>query len=86
MENNITNVYEKLEEEKAKRIEQLKYNEKLLFKTLSFLSEYLANNNVGYYEEIDIYKKIGFTDNDMEYFGLKDYELEREIDYFNGNN
>ena len=86
MENNITNVYEKLEEEKVKRIEQLKHNEELLFKTLSFLSEYLAKNNVGYYEEIDIYKKIGFTDNDMEYFGLRDYELEREINYFNGNN
>lgn len=29
-------------------------------------------------------KKIVFTDEDMEYFGLRDYELEREINYFKG--
>lgn len=84
METRITNTYEKMEEEKRKRIEQLKHNEELLFKTLTFLSSYLVKDNVGYYDEIEIYKKIGFTDEDMEYFGLRDYELEKEINYFNG--
>lgn len=64
--------------EVLERVEQLKHNEDLLFKTLTFLSEYLVKNNVGYYEEIDIYKKIGFTEQDLEYFGLRDYDLERE--------
>lgn len=84
MENEITNTYEKWEEERNKRIEQLKHNEDLLFKTLSFLSSYLIENNVGYYEEIDIYKKLGYTEEDLDYFGLRDYELEREINYFEG--
>lgn len=84
MENEITNTYEKWEEERRKRIEQLKHNEDLLFKTLTFLSDYLIKNNVGYNEEIDIYRKIGYSEEDLEYFGLRDYELEREINYFEG--
>ena len=78
MESNITNTYEKLEEERKNRIEQLKHNEELLFKTLTFLSNYLVRDNVDYYDEIETYKKIGFTDEDLEYFGLRDYELENE--------
>lgn len=84
METRITNTYEKMEEEKRNRIEQLKHNEELLFNTLTYFSEFMVKNGVGYYDEIEMYKKIGFTDEDIEYFGLRDYELEREINYFNG--
>ena len=44
----------------------------------------MVKNGIGYYDEIEMYKKIGFTDEDIEYFGLRDYELEREINCFNG--
>lgn len=64
---------------KEERIEQLKHNEELLFKTLEYLSTLLVKNNVGYYEEIEIYKKyLGFNDKDLEYLGLRDYDLESE--------
>ena len=82
--NNIVNTFDRLEQEKRNRIEQLKHNEELLFNTLTYFSEFMAKNGVGYYDEIEMYKKIGFTDEDIEYFGLRDYELEREINYFNG--
>lgn len=63
------------------RIEQLKHNEELLFKTLSYLSGLLVKNNVGYYEEIEIYKKyLGMSDADLEYLGLRDYDLEEELE------
>lgn len=84
MKTRITNTYEKMEEEKRKRIEQLKHNEELLFNTLTYFSEFMVKNGIGYYDEIEMYKKIGFNDEDIEYFGLRDYELEREINYFNG--
>lgn len=62
------------------RIEQLKHNEDLLFKTLSYLSDLLVKNNVGYYEEIEIYKKyLGMSEEDLEYLGLRDYDLEEEL-------
>lgn len=62
------------------RIEQLKHNEELLFKTLSYLSNLLVKNNVGYYEEIDIYKKdLGMSEEDLDYLGLRDYDLEEEL-------
>lgn len=82
--NNIVNTFDRLEQEKRDRIEQLKHNEELLFNTLTYFSEFMVKNGVGYYDEIEMYKKIGFTDEDIEYFGLRDYELEREINYFNG--
>lgn len=84
MKTRITNTYEKMEQEKRNRIEQLKHNEELLFNTLTYFSEFMVKNGIGYYDEIEMYKKIGFTDEDIEYFGLRDYELEREINYFNG--
>ena len=71
--------------ENLKRIEQLKHNEELLFKVLSYLSELLVKNNVGYTEEIEIYKKyLGMSEEDLEYLGLRDYELERELNIFEG--
>ena len=82
--NNIVDTFYRLEQEKINRIEQLKHNEELLFNTLTYFSEFMVKNGVGYYDEIEMYKKIGFTDEDIEYFGLRDYELEREINYFNG--
>lgn len=82
--NNVVNTFDRLEQEKRNRIEQLKHNEELLSNTLTYLSEFMAKSGVGYYDEIEMFKKIGFTDEDIEYFGLRDYELEREINYFNG--
>ena len=82
--NNVVNTFDRLEQEKRNRIEQLKHNEELLSNTLTYLSEFMVKNGVGYYDEIEMFKKIGFTDEDIEYFGLRDYELEREINYFNG--
>lgn len=82
--NNIVDTFDRLEQEKRNRIEQLKHNEELLFNTLTYFSEFMVKNGVGYYDKIEMYKKIGFTDEDIEYFGLRDYELEREINYFNG--
>ena len=82
--NNVVNTFDRLEQEKRNRIEQLKHNEEPLSNTLTYFSEFMVKNGVGYYDEIEMYKKIGFTDEDIEYFGLRDYELEREINYFNG--
>ena len=65
---------------KKERIEELKHHEELLFNTLSFLSSYLVKNNVGYYEELEQYKKMGFNNEDFDFFGLRDYELEEEIE------
>ncbi len=62
------------------RVEQLKHNEEILFKVLSFVSELLVKNNVGYFEEIEIYKnKLGMSDADLEYLGLRDLDLEEEL-------
>ena len=62
------------------RIEQLKHNEELLFKTVSYLESLLIKNNIGYYEEIEIFKKyLGMNDEDLEYLGIKDYDLEEEL-------
>lgn len=69
------------DKEQAKK-DNHKHTEELLKKTLTFLSSYLVDHNVGYYDEIDIYKKIGFTKKDMEKYGLIDPELEREIKHF----
>lgn len=68
-----------LNEEQVERVQELLHSEELFFKTLSFLSGYLIDNGVGYDDEIDIYKKIGFTDDDLDYFELRDYDLEEEI-------
>lgn len=86
--NNIVDTFDRLEQEKRNRIEQLKHNEEPLFNTLTYFSEFMVKNGIGYYDEIEMCKEIGFTDDftdeDIEYFGLRDYELEREINYFNG--
>ena len=67
------------------RVEELKHNEELLFKVVSYVEELLIKNNVGYYEEIEIFKnKLGLSDSDLEYLGIRDYELEREIESFEG--
>ena len=72
-------------EDFMKRVEELKHNEELLFKVVSYVEELLIKNNVGYYEEIDIFKnKLGLSDSDLEYLGIRDYELEREIESFEG--
>ena len=72
-------------EDFMKRVEELKHNEELLFKVVSYVEELLIKNNVGYYEEIDILKnKLGLSDSDLEYLGIRDYELEREIESFEG--
>lgn len=66
--------------EELKRVEQLKHNEEILFKVLSFVSELLVKNNVGYFEEIEIYKnKLGMSEEDLEYLGLRDLDLEKEL-------
>ena len=72
-------------EDFMKIVEELKHNEELLFKVVSYVEELLIKNNVGYYEEIDILKnKLGLSDSDLEYLGIRDYELEREIESFEG--
>ena len=69
-----------MNKETLDRIEQLKHNEEILFKVLSYVSELLVKNNVGYYEEIEIYKnKLGMSEEDLEYLGLRDLDLEREL-------
>ena len=70
--NNVVNTFDRLEQEKRNRIEQLKHNEELLCNTLTYLSEFMVKNGIGYYDEIEMCKKIGFTDEDIEYFGLRD--------------
>lgn len=72
-------------EDFMKRVEQLKHNEELLFKVVSYVEELLIKNNVGYTEEIEIFKKyLGMNEEDLEYLGIRDYELEREINIFEG--
>lgn len=74
-----------MNEDFMKRVEELKHNEELLFKVVSYVEELLIKNNVGYYEEIEIFKnKLGLSDSDLEYLGIRDYELEREIESFEG--
>ena len=69
------------------RVEQLKHNEELLFKIVSYVEKMLIKNNVGYYEEIEIFKKnLGMSDEDLEYLGIRDYELEKEINFLEGVN
>ena len=74
-----------LDNEQLERIEQLKHNEELLFKVVSYVEELLINNNIGYTEEIEIFKKyLGMNEEDLEYLGIRDYELERELNIFEG--
>lgn len=71
-------------EKEMQRVEQLKHNEEILFKVLGYLTEMFAKNNIGYYEEIEIYKnKLGLNDEDLEYLGIKDKQLEDKAFYDN---
>lgn len=70
-----------LDDEKMKRIEQLKHNEELLFKTIDYLHNMLIKNNIGYFDELDIYKKyLGFNEEDLEYLCIRDLDLEKELE------
>lgn len=65
-----------------KRIEELKHHEELLFKTLTYLSKMLVNI-MGYEEEMKVYEEIGFTKDDLNYFRIRDYDIEFELGLIN---
>ena len=41
----------------------------------------LIKNNIGYFDELDIYKKyLGFNEEDLEYLCIRDLDLEKELE------
>ena len=62
------------------RIEELKRHEDLLYRLVEDLNCRLIKYNVGYFETIEIFKKIGFTDEELIEFNVKDLDFEKELE------
>lgn len=65
-----------LDAEGVKRLEQLKHNEDLLFKVIEYVE---CKLDLGYFEELNMFRKIGFTEDDLEYLGIRDYDIEHDF-------
>lgn len=60
-----------MSKEELERIEELKQNEDLFYKTINYLIE-LWDINETSEEIIEHFKQIGFKDEDLERLGIKD--------------
>lgn len=63
-------------EKEMQRVEQLKHHELLLFQVIEYIE---CKFDIGYFETLDMFRKIGFTEDDLEYFGIRDYDTEEEL-------
>ena len=62
------------------RIEELKRNEDLLYKLIEEFNCRLIKDDIGYFESIDIFKKIGFTEEELINFNIRDFDFENELE------
>ena len=53
-------------------------NEMLLENTINYLQELIKINN-GYFDTLDIFRKLGFNNDELVKYGIKDLEFENSL-------